>query len=57
MLLHPTEILNYKPMLFHVLIGSVQVEAVKEKSTPEIPLLRMTSMHVQLCISSEVSVC
>lgn len=41
MLLHPTEIVNYKPMLFHVLIRSAEGEAVTEKSTPEAPLLRM----------------
>lgn len=38
-------------------IGSIKVEVVIEKSTPEIPLLHMTSIHVQLCIYSEVSVC
>lgn len=57
MFLLPTEILNYKPMLSHVLIRSVEGEAVTEKSTPEIPLLPMTSIHVQLHIYSEASVC
>lgn len=36
---------------------AIKVEAVIDKPTPELPLLRMTSVHVPLCIYSEVSVC